>query len=204
MEETEPPDVVEEIFSDVQLSSQGLDVPKFGSSLQEVLKNLPSSAKTCPVWPESQSVSATKVADYWRKLLLYYGHASFIHKPTQKELGQWKHMVSLEGGQLPNLIARVVERWDSFASEVRLSVGDKGQPQMPSVDYLTKHLTIAVNWFLMQHQKSEGLVPSTPQPQLFVAKPSKEKPSTSDGPVDWTAIEAELTQAKGDSHGTGA
>ncbi len=174
-----------------------------GKNLQEVLKGLQLDKTSPPEWPADGMVAPLKMAAYWRKLVVFYGHASFMHEATATEKGQWAHMVKREGARLPEVVARVVREWDAFSMHVKDAAGLASRPQHPSVDFLTKHLTSAVNWFLMQQSLPASVDSGASKPFVFVAKPTKKPTTISAGPTDWGAVEAEVLKGKDTNHGTG-
>ena len=176
---------------------------KGGKNLSEVLKGMALDKTSAPVWEEGVAPTSVKLAGYWRKLCTFHGHASFMHEPTAMEKGQWGYMVKKEPDRLPMVVAEVVRRWDAFSMHAKDAAGLASRPQHPSVDFLTKHLTIAVNWFLMQQSAPTSVNSGDPKPFVFVAKPTKKQPTVSEGPTDWTAIEAAVLKGKDHDHGTG-
>lgn len=160
---------------------------------RKTLVQVLEGVKKKPTEPSMEGVklTATSIANYWRSLVRYFGHADFTHPPTKKELGMWAQMVKLEPQLLPVIVRHVVEDWDGFSRDAMMSSGMKGRPMDPMVEYLRKHLTIAVNWYTT---KTAPKVVSASKPSTVYVVPKKEKVVTSSDPVDWAKIEAEIAQ----------
>lgn len=143
-----------------------------GKSAEEVLAKL-QKEKTAPI-PIEDSPSVSYAKMYWRKMYKQkFALAGVLPPLTQKEHGEFKHLVTRCEGKAGILLRRIFEDWSGCRHHVELVAGKK-LPLYPDVGVVLSHLTYILNWSLKEHE-SVQLVSTVVKPKAKEAVP-KEKP----------------------------
>lgn len=151
---------------------KGVTVIK-GKTAVEVLTAL-QKQKVAPVEiTDAPTVAQAKA--YWRKRYVQVFAIGGVLPPfTQKEQGEFKHLVIRCEGKAGILLRRIFEDWSSCRHHVELISGKK-LPLYPDVGVVLSHLVYILNWSLKEHESVQLVAPAVKAPTKE-AVPKKEKP----------------------------